>query len=125
MDYTTEQITSIEKVKKVFAEYMATLPDIDLIYSEKAGYVLLYGIKIDEERMAMYPIFIRDGRKLCDFLLYEIACEVLCEIGEFHDIHESDAEEKAIIKQAFEPYMVQLPEYAELIDKQFVNPLDK
>ena len=122
MIYTKEEHESIEKVKEVFAEYIANFKDMDLVYSEKAGYVILFGIRIEEGRLTMDPIFIREGGQLCDFLLYEIACETMTRIGEFHDIHEATAEEKVIIKQAFEPYMVQLPEYEYLIEKQFKLP---
>lgn len=122
MIYTKEEHESIEKVKEVFAEYIANFKDMDLVYSEKAGYVILFGIRIEEGRLTMDPIFIREGVQLCDFLLYEIACETMTRIGEFHDIHEATAEEKVIIKKAFEPYMVQLPEYEYLIEKQFKLP---
>lgn len=122
MIYTKEEHESIEKVKEVFAEYIANFKDMDLVYSEKAGYVILFGIRIEEGRLTMDPIFIREGGQLCDFLLYEIACETMTRIGEFHDIHEATAEEKVIIKKAFEPYMVQLPEYEYLIEKQFKLP---
>ena len=122
MIYTKEEYESIEKVKEVFAEYIANFKDMDLVYSEKAGYVILFGIRIEEGRLTMDPIFIREGGQLCDFLLYEIACETMTRIGEFHDIHEATAEEKVIIKKAFEPYMVQLPEYEYLIEKQFKLP---
>ena len=122
MIYTKEEHESIEKVKEVFAGYIANFKDMDLVYSEKAGYVILFGIRIEEGRLTMDPIFIREGGQLCDFLLYEIACETMTRIGEFHDIHEATAEEKVVIKQAFEPYMVQLPEYEYLIEKQFKLP---
>jgi len=122
MIYSKEEQESIEKVKEVFAEYIANFKDMDLVYSEKAGYVILFGIRIEEGRLTMDPIFIREGGQLCDFLLYEIACETMTRIGEFHDIHEATAEEKVIIKKDFEPYMVQLPEYEYLIEKQFKLP---
>ena len=122
MIYTKEEHECIERVKEVFAEYIANFKDMDLVYSEKAGYVILFGIRIEEGRLTMDPIFIREGVQLCDFLLYEIACETMTRIGEFHDIHEATAEEKVIIKKAFEPYMVQLPEYEYLIEKQFKLP---
>ena len=123
MIYTTEQIISIEKVKSVFAEYISQFPDIDLIYSEKAGYILLYSIRPDEENIVCNPIFVRDGRSLCDFLLYELACAVMSKLGQFHDIHEASPQERYMIEQAFEPYLAQLPEYRALIDHQFENPL--
>ena len=128
MIYTKEAIESIEKVKKVFAEYLAGFKEMDLVYSEKAGYVLLFGIRLEEKRLTMDPIFITDGAHLCDFLLYEIACAEMTRIttpSSFKDIHEATAEEKISIIKAFAPYMDQLPEYEYLIEKQFQNPWNK
>ena len=122
MIYTNEQLASIEKVKTVFEGYMEKFPDMELIYSEKAGYVLLYGIRLSEGRCTMDPIFIREGKQLCDFLLYELACEVMTRIGNFHDIYEATESERQSIEDAFSKYMVYLPEYKDLIKKQFQNP---
>lgn len=125
MIYTKEDFESIEKVKNVFAGYMADFKEMDLVYSEKAGYVLLFGIRLDEGRLTMDPIFITDGAHLCDFLLYEIACAEMTRIttpSTFKDIHEATEEEKVSIIKAFAPYMDQLPEYEYLIEKQFNNP---
>lgn len=122
MIYAKEDVESIEKVKKVFSEYIASFKDMDVVYSEKAGYVLLSGIRVDEGHLTMDPIFLRDGAHLCDFLLYEIACAEMTRITTpetFRDVHEATEEEKEIIIKAFTPYMNQLPEYDYLIDKQF------
>lgn len=123
MNYTTEQLASIAKVKTVFAGYIDKFDDMDLIYSDKAGYILLFGIRLSECRLTMDPIFIREGRQLCDFLLYELACEVMTSLGDFHDIHEASESERHLIEEAFSVYMKHLPEYNDLIDKQFQNPL--
>lgn len=123
MNYTAEQLASIEKVKTVFAGYIEKFDDMDLIYSEKAGYILLYGIRPSEGRLTMDPIFIREGRQLCDFLLYELACETMTSLGHFHDIHEASESERRSIEKAFSEYMKYLPEYNDLIEKQFKNPM--
>lgn len=124
MIYTPEQIESIEKVKRVFKDYLDQFPDLDLIYSPKAGYVLLYSIKHYEEIIDCSPIFIRDGRSLCDFFLYELACNVMTKLEQFHDIHEASPQERDMIEQAFELYLRHLPEYRDLIDHQFRNPFE-
>jgi hypothetical protein len=95
--------------------------DIELIYTKKAGYILLYGIKAEERRIVMAPMFVRDGEHLCDFLLFEIVHDVLRDINSGHDIGEVTAEERSLIEEAFEPYLKQLPEYKELGPLQFVD----
>ena len=58
MNDTTEQLASIEKVKTVFAGYIEKFDDMDLIYSEKAGYILLYGIRPSEGRLTIMRFFV-------------------------------------------------------------------
>lgn len=125
MNYTTEQIKSIQKTYAVFESYIKSKPDIDFIYSKKAGYLLLYGIKPEDGYMVMEPLFITDGRKLCDFFLYEIACDVLGNLKSNHDVHEVTSEERALIEKVYEEYLVQLPEYEYLVPKQFLSPEEK
>ena len=121
MIHTKEQLESIRKVEKVFSDYIDSHDDMELIYTKKAGYVLLYGLQRNERKLAMDPVFIVDGEHLCDFLLFEIVHDVLREVGSGHDVDEITAEERSIMEKAFEPYLQQLPEYRELGPLQFAD----
>lgn len=125
MNYSKEQLKSIEKVKTVFADYLKDCWTLDLLWSDKLGYLLITGITKDMNNIVMHPEIIRDGERLCDQLLYEIACDVLESNGNFHDIYESSPREKSLILKAYHPYMSQLPEYSNLIERHFICPEER
>ena len=127
MIHTVEQIHSIEKVKSVFSDYIEKFDGLELIKTKKAGYILLYDIRAVEGSMVFDPVFISDGAKLCDFLLSELAYEVLQEIDQTreHDIYEATTQERITIEAAFEPYIQQLPEYRYLIAELYKHPYDR
>lgn len=122
VNYTADQIAAIEKVQKVFGETMGKRDDIDLVYSKKAGYLLLFGINNDEGRLEMDPMFIKSAEDLFDFYLYEVACETFAQIGTLKDVHEANIAEKEYVMKAFEKYFEQAPEYRYLAELQFVSP---
>ena len=122
--YTPEQIEAIEKVQRIFKDLHEKRDDIDLVYSEKAGYIMLFGIRAEEGYMAMDPMFIETADDLFDFYLYEIACEVFSREfpGNMKDVHESNEKEKEVVMKEFEKYFIQAPEYRYLSEKQFMPP---
>lgn len=122
MNYTPEQLTSIEKTQNVFADFLQNAPDLDLIYSNKVGYVMLYNIRPEGDQSGMVAIFMQDGRQLCDFILLEIAYNTMAQNGITNAIHETTDAERRIIKNVLNKYIIDLPEYHDLIDKQFEFP---
>lgn len=122
MNYTKEQKASIEKVKTVFADYIKSSKTFDLLYSEKLGYILLTGISKNMDDLAMEPTILEDGEELCDQILYEIACDIVEEHGYHGDLYLAPEGHKQQIRNAYQPYMSQLPEYQDLIEKQFHCP---
>lgn len=70
----------------------------------------------------MQPEVIYTAERLCDQLLYEIACDVLESIGHYHDIYISTPLEKQLILDAYQPYMSQLPEYNHMLEIHFTDP---
>ena len=124
MNYTKEQKTAIEKVKTVFADYIKSSKTFDVLYSKKLGYILLTGISQNMDNLGMEPTILEDGEELCDQILYEIACDILEEHGYHGDIYLASEDNKQLIRNAYQPYMTQLPEYQDLIEKQFTNPDD-
>lgn len=125
MNYSKEQLKSIEKVKTIFEGYLKDCWTLDLLWSDKIGYLLVTGITKDKNNIVMHPEIIHDGERLCEQLLYEIACDVLSSNGNFHDIYESSPLEKELILKAYHPYMIQLPEYSDLIERHFICPEDR
>jgi len=122
MKYTKEQLEAIEKVKSVFSDYIINSKTLDLIWSDKLGYILIIGITKDMNDFAMQPEVITSAERLCDQLLYEIACDVLESRGHCHDIYISTPLEKQLILAAYKPYMSQLPEYSHMLEIHFTDP---
>ena len=122
MNYTKVQKEEIEKVKEIFADYIKKSKYLELLWSDKLGYVLLTGINNNMDDFTMHPEVIKSGEFLCSHLLYELACDTIEATGNFHDIFECTSDEKALIKKAYDPYMNQLPEYNHLIEKLYNNP---
>lgn len=122
MKYTKEQLDAIEKVKSVFSDYLRNSRTLDLIWSDKLGYILITGITKDMNDFVMQPEVIYTSEQLCDQLLYEIACDVLETKGHCHDIYISTPLEKQLILEAYQPYMDQLPEYSHMLEIHFTDP---
>lgn len=122
MNYTKEQLKSIEKVKTVFAEYIQNSRTLDLLWSDKLGYILITGITKNMDDFVMQPEVITTAERLCDQLLYETACDVLESRGHCHDIYISTPLEKQLILEAYQPYMSQLPEYSHMLEMHFIDP---
>lgn len=122
MNYTKEQLESIEKVKTVFANYIQNSKTLDLLWSDKLGYILITGITKNMDDFVMQPEVITTAERLCDQLLYEIACDVLESRGHCHDIYISTPLEKQLILEAYQPYMNQLPEYSHMLEMHFTDP---
>lgn len=125
MYYTKEQLDAIEKVKTVFADYIKNSKTMDVVWSDKLGYILITGISKELDDFAMQPEVIDTAERLCDQLLYEIACDVLESRGQSHDIFASTPLEKKLILEAYHPYMSQLPEYSHMLEMHFTNPAER
>ncbi len=110
MLYTKKEREKIEKVREVFADYIRKSRYVDLLWSEKLGYILL---RIDAERrdIVMEPVIMEDGETLCKELCLEIIQDVLEYTGNDHDRESIDALEKAEIQKRLRPYEERLPEY--------------
>lgn len=122
MKYTKEQLESIEKVKSIFADYIKNSRTLELVWSDKLGYILITGLTKDMSDFVMQPEVIYTAERLCDQLLYEIACDVLESRGYCHDIYTSTPLEKKLILEAYHPYMSQLPEYSYMLEMHFADP---
>lgn len=111
--YTEIQKEEIDRIVSVFNRYIQSHPLIDLVWSDKIGYVLLY-ISPDQAAIEMDPVLITDARLLCGMLLSEIATDVLVSAKNDHCIDQADPFEIAEIQKRWEPFLSQLDEYRDL-----------
>ena len=120
MQYTKEQMESIEKVKTVFADYLTNTPHFDVVWSEKVGYVLLRGINSDQTDFVFQPLILEDGAPLCSHCLVEMGYDIIEREKFGCDLTETTFAQQKFIREIYQPYMEQLPEYAYLIDSLFI-----
>lgn len=113
--YTEIKKKEIERIVSVFSGYLQNHPLIDLVWSDKIGYVLLY-ISPDQAAIEMDPVSITDARMLCGMLLSEIATDVLVSAKNDHCIDHADPFEMAEIQKRWEPFLSQLDEYKDIVD---------
>lgn len=93
-----------KKIISVFSGYLQSHPLIDLVWSDKIGYVLLY-ISPDQATIEMDPALITDARLLCRMLQSEIATDVLVSAKNDHCIDHVDPFEMAEIQKRWEPFL--------------------
>lgn len=109
-----EKKEAIEKVRTVFEEYIKASPYMDLLWSDKLGYVLML---IDEKTLEVVENrVVTDAESLCRYLIGEIAQKVLEIMGKDHDTYELSSRERDEIGKELRPYMEQLPEYGYLFE---------
>ncbi len=117
MLYDEKNKAEIERVYSVFQDYIQSSPNLEWIWSDKIGYILL---KIStKHRTADESIVILNGEMLCDCLLSEISIDVLMETKSEHSRDEIDALERSEMEHRWKTYIDQLPEYTGLCEKQF------
>lgn len=113
MLYTKEQKTEIERIAEVFGGYIRKSPYLDLVWSDKVGYLLLK-ISVEYRSLEGESLIIEDAETLCKELFSEIVQDVLFDSGNDNCSMAVDSAEGAEIERRFLPYLDQLPEYGKL-----------
>lgn len=116
MSYSKKELVEIERVQKVFMDYLNQSSDFDLVWSKKVGYIWLILTsnpfnRVDTGRR------IESAVDLCRTCLTEIAMGVICTTENDHMPESADALEQLEIRRRWQKYMVQLPEYAYLCEE--------
>lgn len=119
--YTKEQNLEIEKVAAVFKDYIKANPGIELVWSDKMGYVLFIGYMPERDDLVMQPDLLRSGERLCCQLLYEAFHDFTKERGDSHGPDDASVAEVILFKRKMAQYMEQLPEYEYVIDELFIH----
>lgn len=107
----------MEKVINIFQPYLKDNQYLDIVWSDKLGYILM---KINQKHRAiMESLIMKDVESLVKELFEEIATDVIVLTGNEHRIEEVDPLEKAEIERRLAVYIEQLPEYANIKEKMF------
>ena len=107
----------MEKVYRVFEEYIKASPYIEWLWSEKLGYILMQ-ISV-KEREVVESRVIADAGDFCRILFHEVAEDVLRRRNSEHTSYEADAAERDEIKKNLKPYADRLPEYRDYLGVVF------
>lgn len=109
-----EKKEAVEKVRKVFEKYIEASPYMELLWSDKLGYVLMLIHKETSEIMESRVI--TNAESFCRSLISEISQNVLEAMGKDHDACELSPLERTEVEKELKPYRDQLPEYTYLFD---------
>ena len=115
MVHEAKRDAEVDKVSRVFGDYIKESPYLDWLWSDKLGYVLMQ-ISF-EGREIMESHVIMDAERLCWILFNEIADDVVQRTPNDHATYEADLSERARIRKRLKPYTDQLPEYSYLCEK--------
>lgn len=112
MEQKTEKNEAIEKVGRVFSDYIKNSASMELLWSEKLGYILMLIHRETSEIMESQVL--TDAESFCRYMLGEVAQDVLKHMGKDHDAYELTETERTEIRKQLRPYMEQLSEYGYL-----------
>ena len=101
--------TEMDRIVEAFSGYIHRHPNLDLLWSEKLGYVLL---SIDTVRDCLYGTSIfSNAQKLACRLFNEVATDVILEQEDCDDISNLNDEGREEVRQRWTPFLEMLPEY--------------
>lgn len=109
--YEPETKSAIEQVIDVFNDYIRTSTHFELLWSDKVGYIY---ISIDNVQGSIGDTgccVVNCGEELFDKLVWELAVDIMEEVGHTIDPTEATLLERREIERRIHPYLEQLPTY--------------
>ena len=117
MLYTDCERNQLKKVISVFNDYIQNNPALDLLYSDKMGY--LFVTNVDQLLSDQYPDTIEkifDAQGLCYSVFWEMFYSTLEQICPDNPNPVSRINQLKILEHC-QSYILQLPEYQKIFDK--------
>ena len=97
-----------------FSGYIHRHPNLDLVWSEKIGYVLMT-INSDKQRGEDYCSF-RTAHDLAFRLFSEVVTDVVLECEDCDDVSNLGDEGREEVKRRWAPFLEMLPEYKDVCE---------
>ena len=122
--YEPETKQAIEQVIDVFRDYILSSIHFDLLWSDKLGYIY---IGIDNERGSIGDTgccVVDCAEDLFDKLVWELAIDIMEEVGHTIDPTEATQLERREIERRIQPYLEQLPAYQDRLQHVFTREKD-
>ena len=104
----------MDRIAEAFSGYIHRHPSLDLIWSEKVGYVLLT-VNHQKQRSEEEHSF-RTAEALAYRMFGEVVTDVALETGREHWHDELDEEEAKEVWKRWTPFLEMLPEYKYVCD---------
>ena len=104
----------MDRVADAFSGYIHRHPSLDLVWSEKAGYVLMT-INPDKQRGEDYCSF-RTAHDLAFRLFSEVETDVVLECEDCDDVSSMDDEGRKEVQQRWAPFLEMLPEHKSICE---------
>lgn len=113
----------MDRVADAFSGYIHRHPSLDLVWSEKAGYVLMM-INPDKQQGEDYCSF-RTAHDLAFRLFSEVVTDVALECEDWDDVSSMDDEGRKEVQQRWAPFLEMLPEYKGVCEDILAGNKDK
>ena len=113
----------MDRIADAFSGYIHRHPNLDLVWSEKIGYVLMT-INPDKQRGEDYCSF-RTAHDLAFRLFSEVVTDVVLECKDCDDVSSMDDEGRKEVQQRWTPFLDMLPEYKGVCEDILAGNKDK
>ena len=113
----------MDRIAEAFSGYIHRHPNLDLVWSEKLGYILL---SIDTVQDCLYGTSIyTDAQKLARRLFEEVVTDVVLECEDCDDVSSMDDEGRKEVQQRLAPFLEMLPEHKSICEDILAGNKDK
>ena len=106
----------LERIITVFKDYIHASPHLDIVWSEKAGYIYL-DLTPFETGQDPDAYLMETGEELFEKLFSEISLDVFELTGNEDGLSCANPLEIAELKRRLEPFLLKLPEYRPLAEQ--------
>lgn len=113
----------MDRIADAFSGYIHRHPNLDLVWSEKIGYVLMT-INSDKQRGEDYCSF-RTAHDLAFRLFSEVVTDVVLECEDCDDVSNLGDEGREEVKRRWAPFLEMLPEYKGACEDILAGDKDK
>ena len=115
MSFKMKRTIEMRRVESAFADYLENEGSVDLLWSDKVGYVFLTINEKTHESESCDDL--HTASQLCHRLLDDMAITVLLQTKRNHNFTNMDKDEAARVRAAWKPVIEKLPDYAYLCDE--------
>lgn len=110
MSFKMKRTLEMRRVESAFADYLENEDSIDLLWSDKVGYVFLTINEKTHQSESCEDL--HTAPQLCHRLLDDMAITVLMQTKRNHNFSTMDKDEAAQVRAAWKPVIEKLPDYA-------------